>query len=156
MRRHGWPALARARGRILFLMDNEPGSPQRAGYLAGHPSLAGRVLFTNGPPGADDAAFVKRNDPRGRERRRIRRLVRRGYVVRPRADADTLEARLNDTRRRDAALASGAHWVSSDFPAPGLAARFGSPYAVTLPTGTAVRCNPVTAPRRCRTDRLEF
>ena len=41
-----------------------------------------------------------------------------GYVVRTRADADTVEARSGDTTPRDAALASGAQWVSTDYPVP--------------------------------------
>ena len=61
--------------------------------------------------------------------------MRRGYVVRTRADADTREARANDPGRARAALASGAQWVSTDYPAPGIAARFGATYAVRLPNG---------------------
>jgi hypothetical protein len=37
---------------------------------------------------------------------------------------DTREARADDPRRRDQALASGAQWVSTDYPAPGIAARY--------------------------------
>jgi Phosphoinositide phospholipase C, Ca2+-dependent len=147
--RDGWPALARSRGKLLFLMDN--GEPYRSRYLAGHPNLAGRLLFTNSTPGQPDAAFVKVNDPSAS----IRRLVRRGYVVRTRADADTREARTGDPRRRELALASGAQWVSTDYPAPGISARFGSGYAVRLPNGRPARCNPVIAPRSCSSGRLE-
>ena len=146
--RDGWPTLARARGKVMFLMANA--DPYRSRYLAGHPSLAGRVVFTNSSPARSDAAFLEENDPRGAGARRIRRLVRRGFVVRTRADADTVEARANDTRRATAALASGAQWVSTDFPAAGTAARFGSPYFIALAGGVPARCNPVTAPRRCR------
>ena len=152
VRRRGWPRLARSRGRVMFLLDNTAQRLRRA-YLSGHPSLAGRLLFTASRPGRPDAAFVKVNHPAGMNARRIRRLVRRGYVVRTRADADTREARARDPRRRRAALASGAHWVSTDYPAPGTAGRFGSPYAVRL--GRPARCNPVTAPAGCRSSRLE-
>ena len=72
--------------------------------------------------------------------------MRRGYLVRTRADADTVEARTGDTTRRDAALASGAQWVSTDYPAPGTADRFGTDYVVSLPGDAIVRCNPVSAP----------
>ena len=145
--RSGWPTLARARGKVMFLMANR--GIHRTRYLAGHPSLAGRVAFTNSTPGRPDAAFVEVNDPRGPGARRIRRLVRRGFVVRTRADADTVEARANDMTRARRALASGAQWVSTDFPAAGTAAPFGSPYFVRLPGGSTARCNPVTAPRLC-------
>jgi hypothetical protein len=39
-----WPTLASARGKVIFLMDQRPVGPV---YLDGHPSLRGRVLFTN-------------------------------------------------------------------------------------------------------------
>lgn len=145
--RDGWPTLARARGRVMFLMANR--DPFRSRYLSGHRSLAGRVMFTNSTPGRPDAAFVEGNDPRGPGARRIRRLVRRGFVVRTRADADTVEARANELRRATRALASGAQWVSTDYPATGTAARFGSPYFVALPRGVPARCNPVTSPPAC-------
>jgi len=150
----GWPSLARAQGKVMFLMDN--GGSYRQTYLAGHPSLEGRVLFTNANPGDPDAAFVKRNDPVGAANQAdITDLVRRGYVVRTRADADTEQARTGDTTMRDAALASGAQWVSTDYPAPGIAARFGTGYYVAIPGGTVARCNPVDAPRFCIDRALE-
>jgi hypothetical protein len=148
-----WPKLATARGKVLFLMDN--GEPYRSAYLAGHPGLRGRLAFTNSTPGQPDAAFVKANDPTGANLDVIRDLVRRGYVVRTRADADTREARADDPARRRQALASGAQWVSTDYPAPGIAARFGSRYGVRVPGPGAARCNPVNAPSGCRSGRLE-
>jgi hypothetical protein len=151
--RGGWPALASSRGKVLFLMDN--GEPYRSRYLEGHPSLRGRVVFTNSVPGQPDAAFIKLNDPTGAGHDMIRDAVRRGYVVRTRADADTREARSGDPARSRLALASGAQWVSTDYPAPGISARFGSSYAVRLPADRPARCNPVTAPRRCRSAGLD-
>ncbi|MFM7271723.1 MAG: Ca2+-dependent phosphoinositide-specific phospholipase C, partial [Actinomycetes bacterium] len=106
IRTHGWPTLAEARGKVLFLMDNE--GSVRSLYLKGHENLAGRALFTSSKPGEPSAAFVKENDPMGLKGQRIRQLVRDGYVVRTRADADTEQARSGDTSMRDAALASGA------------------------------------------------
>jgi hypothetical protein len=153
VRHGGWPALADSRGKVLFLMDN--GEPYRSRYLAGHPSLRGRLLFTNSVPGQPDAAFIKENDPTGTNRDRIRDEVGQGYMVRTRADADTREARADDPRRRDQALASGAQWISTDYPAPGIAARFGSGYRVRVPNHRPARCNPVNAPRRCRGTRLD-
>jgi len=148
-----WPTLAAARGKLLFLLDN--GEPYRSQYLAGHPSLRGRLAFTNSTPGQPDAAFVKTNDPTGANLELIRDMVRRGYVVRTRADADTREARADDPTRRRLALRSGAQWVSTDYPAPGMAARFGSRYRVRMPGRGAARCNPVNAPRGCRSKHLE-
>jgi hypothetical protein len=140
----GWPTLAQSRGKVMFLMDNAGG--YRTAYRAGHPSLEGRVLFTNADPGSPDAAFVKRNDPHDPS---IPGLVQAGYVVRTRADGDTVQARKNDTTDRDAALASGAQWVSTDYPVPGLAVGFTTPYVAEIPGGTVARCNLLNAPPSC-------
>lgn len=140
----GWPTIGESRGKVMFLMDN--GGGYRTDYLAGNPNLEGRVLFTNANPGDADAAFVKRNDPFAAD---IADLVGAGYVVRTRSDADTVEARQNDTGPRDSALASGAQWVSTDYPVPGLAFGFTSPFFVEIPGGTVARCNPVNAPAEC-------
>ncbi|WP_307797565.1 phosphatidylinositol-specific phospholipase C1-like protein [Actinomadura barringtoniae] len=153
--KYGWPSLEKSRGKFMFLMDNNATEIQSP-YLNGHPNLEGRVLFTNAVPGRPDAAFVERNVPTGEDNLdAIRDLVRRGYFVRTRADEPFNEARSGDTSRLQAALASGAQVVSTDFPVPGLAARYGSDYVAQLPGRTVARCNPVNAPRSCRTPRLE-
>ena len=146
----GWPTLGESRGQVMFMMDN--GGGYRSDYLAGHPSLIDRVLFTNADPGDADAAFIKRNDPSDPS---IPGLVADGFVVRTRSDGDTVEARANDTGPRDAALASGAQWVSTDYPVPGMAVGFTSPFYVEIPGGTVARCNPVNAPPSCQDDQLE-
>jgi hypothetical protein len=145
----GWPTLAASRGRILFALDN--GGSKREIYIEGRPSLEGRVMFTNGVEGQPDAAFIKLNDP-VRDGVRITELVSKGYIVRTRADSDTVEARNNDTQRRDTALASGAQYVSTDFPEPNLDF---SEYLVTIPGGEPARCNPINAPGGCRDFALE-
>ena len=48
---------------------------------------------------------------------------------------------------RDAALAGGAHFLSTDYYEP--SPYFDSPYAGALPDGRVARCNPVTAPSAC-------
>lgn len=147
--RHGWPALDRSRGKVLFLMDNKDTALQ-APYLAGRPSLQGRVLFTDSAPGRPDAAFLEENDPTGANTAKIQDWVRKGYLVRTRSDVPFGAARTGDTTQLAAALASGAQIVSTDFPVPGLAARYGSDYAAQLPGGVPARCNPVNAPKSCR------
>jgi hypothetical protein len=148
----GWPTLESSRGKVMFLMDN--GGGYRSDYLAGHPALAGRVLFTNAEPGDADAAFVKMNN--SSDEALIAQRVLAGYVVRTRADSDTDEARTGDTSTRDAALRSGAQWVSTDYPVPGLAVEFTSDYYVQIPGGVVARCNPVNAPPpSCQDDQLE-
>ena len=154
VRRRGWPSLPRSRGRVAFLMDNAPGAISAA-YTAGRPSLQGRVLFTNSQPGRPDAAFVKRNQPTGENTAQIRRLVRQGYLVRTRSDEPLATVTSGDTAQLRAALASGAHLVSTDFPEVGMSARYDSDFVVALPEGGPARCNPVNAPPRCRTRRLD-
>ena len=152
--RHGWPTLRRARGQVMFLMDNDPGAISAA-YLRGRPNLEGRVLFTNARPGARDAAFVKQNEPTGANRQRIRRLVRAGYIVRTRSDIPLATVTSGDKAQLRAALRSGAQLVSTDFPEVGMSARYDSNYVVSLPSGGPARCNPVIRPRGCRSRKLE-
>jgi Phosphoinositide phospholipase C, Ca2+-dependent len=147
VRQGGWPALASARGKLVFLMDQRKMGPI---YLDGHPALKGRVIFTNAEPGAPDAAFTEENDNPPEE---IAALVRQGYLVRTRTDADTKEARNNDTSRRDAVLPSGAQMLSTDYPLSEPAA---SGFAVGLPGGVAVRCNPVLRPKGCKQAALDL
>ena len=144
----GWPRLGVAREKIMFLMDN--GGHYRTDYLAGHPSLEGRVIFTSAGPGNADAGFIKMNDPQDPT---IPDRVADGYLVRTRSDADTLDARANDTTDRDAALASGAQFVSTDYPVPD--PQIGTGFFVEIPGGMPARCNPVNAPPGCREDALE-
>ncbi|HZR83887.1 MAG TPA: phosphatidylinositol-specific phospholipase C1-like protein [Candidatus Binatia bacterium] len=140
----GWPTLGETRGRILFTLDNE--DDKKTSYLAGHPSLAGRVLFVSARPGSPEAAFVKLNDPID-DGELIHQVVAAGYIVRTRADGDTVQARSGDVSQREAALASGAQFVSTDYPEPD--PRFGTGYFVAIPGGTPARCNPVSAPADC-------
>ena len=71
--------------------------------------------------------------------------------MRTRADADTREARSGETARREAAFASGAQVVSTDYYEPNPA--FGTGYAVRLPGDGVARCNPArVAAASCRID----
>lgn len=144
---NGWPALDEARGKVVFLMDQRPVGSM---YLKGHPALRGRVIFTNATPGEPDCAFIEENDG---TREEIAALVRKGYLVRTRTDASTEEGRANSTARRDAALASGAQLLSTDYPASEPA--IWTSYSVSLPNGKAARCNPVNGPMSCKDTALE-
>lgn len=137
---HGWPRLDQARGKVIFLLDQRSVGPA---YLKDHPSLRGRVLFTNASPGEDDAAFTELNDGSAEQ---IARLVKAGYLVRTRTDADLKEPARNDTRRRDAMLASGAQLLSTDYPDHEPAA---SGYVVSFPNHARARCNPQFAQAVC-------
>jgi Phosphoinositide phospholipase C, Ca2+-dependent len=137
-----WPTLASSRGKVVFLMDQRTVGPV---YLAGHPSLRGRVIFTNSEPGEPDAAFIERNSGPSAD---IASLVRKGYLIRARTDSDTKEARTNDTSVRDSMMASGAQLLSTDYPV-NEPARWSGNFVVTLPGKVVARCNPVNAPATC-------
>lgn len=137
-----WPSLKSARGKIVFLMDQRPVGPV---YLEGHPSLRGRVLFTNAVPGEPDAAFTEMNDGPADK---ITELVKQGYLVRARTDSDTKQARTDDTSTRDAMMASGAQMLSTDYPASE-PAKWEGHYSVSLPGNAVVRCDPANTPAGC-------
>jgi hypothetical protein len=137
----GWPTLAKARGKVVFLMDQRP---VEAVYTEGHPALRGRVIFTNATPGAPDAAFTEENSGTKEE---IDALARQGYLIRTRTDDGTEEARSNDHTRANVALSSGAQMLSTDYPSSEPAKWTG--FFVGLPGSLVARCNPVTAPQGC-------
>jgi hypothetical protein len=142
VRTTGWPAIDDVRGRVLVAL-NDAGE-QRDLYIADTPVLEGRAMFTSSTPGAPDAAFVRFDDPFDVG---LDAAARAGYLIRTRTDSPTEDARANDTATRDAALAGGAHFLSTDYYEP--SAYFDSPYVVALPDGAVARCNPVTAPPTC-------
>ena len=135
-----WPLLEEARGKFILILD-EVGS-KRDMYYEGWQQ---RPMFTNAPEGHPAAAIMIINDPVD-QLEEIQRLVKAGYMIRTRADADTREARDNDIRRKVAAFESGAQAVSTDYYLP--ATHFGNEYQVSLPE--PVQCNPITAPKNCR------
>ncbi|NBW07724.1 MAG: phosphatase PAP2 family protein [Caulobacteraceae bacterium] len=139
----GWPTLGAARGKVFFALDEGP--EKVASYRGGRRSLEGRAMFINTDEASPAAAYLTLNDPVA-DHERIRAAVRAGFVVRTRADADTVEARAAGVTRRSAALSSGAQYVSTDY----LWAdpRFPT-YAVRLAGGAAAVCNPVRAAARC-------
>jgi hypothetical protein len=141
---NNWPLLEEARGKFMFALDESPAKV--AVYRGKRRSLEGRVFFINTDEASPAAAYLTLNEPVA-QADRIRRAVAAGFLVRTRADANTVEARANDTHPRDAALAGGAQYVSTDYlwPDP----RFGNDYRVGLPDGVAARCNPVRRPKGC-------
>jgi hypothetical protein len=137
----GWPSLAKARGKVVFLLDQRRVCPL---YVTGRPSLEGRVLFTNGQPGTPDAAFTEVNDSEINPNL-IPDLVRKGYLVRTMTDPNPAGIRANDAKRVKIAMASGAQILSTDYPYAEVAA---SGFAVKFDAGN-VRCNPVLKPAAC-------
>ena len=147
--KRGWPTLDAVRGKVLFALDNS--GSVRDLYLKDHPALRGRLLFVNVEESHPAAAWMEVNDPvSGFER--IRKLVKAGFIVRTRADTDTIQARTNDPTHRDQAFASGAQFISTDYPEPNLAF---SIYQVRFHGGIAVRSNPVNGNPKLRGKDLE-
>lgn len=135
----GWPTLGESRGKVMVsLIDRGPSADL---YRSGSPALEGRLFFTHADPGAPDAAIVRFDDP-VTDADAIAQALADGYLVRTRSDdASTPDG---DTAQRDAALASGAQYVSTD-----LYDDVGRGLTVRLPADAVVRCNPVTASALC-------
>jgi hypothetical protein len=141
--KHGWPALSASRGKFILALDEE--GAKIALYRGNRKSLEGRAMFVNAPEDSPAAAYLTLNEALT-DTAHITADVKLGLLVRTRADADTVEARANDTRRRDAALASGAQYISTDYMQPDT--RF-SAYTARMPNGTVAVCNPVRAAGKC-------
>jgi hypothetical protein len=130
-----WPTMKEARGKFIFILDE--GGEHRASYIQNHPSLKGRVLFTDSPAGTPEAAFMIMNNPKDEQ---IKEMVKKGYMVRTRADSDTKEARANDKSGFVAACASGAQIITTDYYYR--SSYFPSDYSVVFEDGKYVRRQP--------------
>lgn len=135
-----WPTVKQSAGKFIFILD-ETGA-KRAAYISGHPSLKGRMLFTNSESGTPEAAIIILNDP-VKEGARIKDLVKKGYIVRTRADADTKQARENDYSLFDAAKQSGAQIITTDYYQK--STHFKSDYEVHFTGKKFIRKNPLFA-----------
>jgi Phosphoinositide phospholipase C, Ca2+-dependent len=140
----GWPSLGTMRGRVMFVLLDS--GEIREAYLA----RGEGALFAAGGLGDRFAAVALLDDPvtGGAD---IEAMVREGMIVRTRADVDGVEATTNDVAMREAALDSGAQFISTDFPA----VVDGVTYVVDIPGGSPARCNPITAPPGCTPSDLE-
>jgi hypothetical protein len=140
----GPPTLGEVRGKTVFaLLDSDQ---HRADYLAESPDLTGRLLF----PDADDPtdSFAALRKDAGPEE--MPALLAAGLVVTDYIDAADHTDEEN-AAERDAGLASGLQYASSDYPAP----IEGRDYWMDLPAGDPVACNPVAAPTDCVAEDVE-
>ena len=138
VRADGWPTLAQARGKVVFLLDQRK---VESIYQEGHDGLRGRLMFTNATPGAPDAAFTECNECSAAD---INALVERGYLVRARADDPAQGQGIhNDGTRRDEVLGSAAQLISTDYPVHEPSEQG---YAVGLPGDAVARCNLASEP----------
>ena len=146
VRQRGWPSLSSARGRVYILFDVRKAVSDT--YRQGHPSLAGRAMFGWYPEDDAESGVQIVQDPLVDEAK-IRRWVQQGLIVRTRSDANTVEARAKDYHKAQAAMASGAQAVSTDY-YPGAPDPLRTGFTVTLPRGEMARCSPVRVPSGCR------
>jgi len=136
-----WPSLKKARGKFIFILDEN--DQKRTYYIQGHPSLKGRLLFADADPGTPEAGIHIMNEAK-QDEVKIQALVRKGYMIRTRADADTREARLNDRSSFEAAMRSGAQIITTDYYQK--STHFPSDYQVFFPGGGFYRPNPLFKP----------
>lgn len=150
---NGWPKLGSARGKIVFFIDNH--EALRGFYTHGGKDIDGRLMFVDAEPTDGWAGIILANDPIS-DASRIAEGIKGNLMIRTRADSGTAEAMAGDTSKRDAAFASGAHFISTDYPAavPGVPMT-GEPYVVNIPGGQPSRCNPLTAPAECAVTDIE-
>lgn len=134
-----WPKVKNAKGKFVFVLDNN--SENRDLYSKNHPSLKGRMIFTNATPGMPESAILFMNEPQ-KDSSRIEDLVKQGYIIRTRADADTMEARSEDYSRFEKAKESGAQIITTDYYLP--SKLFKSNYKISFDDQTYERKNPVT------------
>jgi hypothetical protein len=133
---HGnWPVLKAARGKFVFILDQKGDKMEL--YIKGHSSLKNRVLFTNTPAGRPEAAIMIINDAKNKD---IPALIKKGYMIRTRADSDTQEARRNDYSSFEAACASGAQIITTDYYQK--STHFKSDYIISFEGKKYFRANP--------------
>lgn len=133
-----WPNLDQVRGKFLFVLDESEVKIDR--YLTAKPGLKDAVLFVNKKEGNPTAGFRIINNP-DKDEAYIQELVKKGYMIRTRADSDTKQARTNDYSTFEKAKTSGAQVISTDYYLP--STFFTSNYKVNFEGNTYERPNPV-------------
>jgi len=143
---NGWPTLGALRGRVIFsLLDS---GSHREHYLEGAENLAGKLMFVDADSPDDPwAAFLKVNDARSEE---AAERIEQGFIITSNSDgADSSDD--ENTEKLADSLAAGAHFLSSDYPAP----VEGRDFWFEMADGAPARCNPVTAPAECTAEDIE-
>ena len=147
-----WPKLKDIRGKVIFIIEGAASDD----YLVSSSVLAGKACFVYTDKLTDDySSFIILNspkDPPNGKGLEIAEAVSKGFIVRTRSDSDTDEARTGDSSNLDAAIARGAHIISTDYYKAD--ARAGQPgwtdFKVDFKDGanTMFRINPVSAPTK--------
>jgi hypothetical protein len=138
-----WPTIGAARGKIIFIIDQHRNVGEL--YRTGHPSFKGRAMFVYVKPGTPEAAFIIHNGP-AKDQEKIKEDVKKGYIVRTRSDGGTGEARTGDYSDMDAAFASGAQIISTDYYKPDYRAgtKGWTDYHVIFPQGSMARVDTIS------------
>ncbi len=140
VKKNGWPTLGEMRGQVFFTLDDD--GINRQFYTKNLTSLAGRILFPESSPTDPWAAIAILNNPLG-DAAAIADALAANMLVRTFVDGTQ--------EQHDAAMTNGAHFLTTDYPAP----VDGMAYWFDLPGGTPSRCNPVTAPAMCTSEAIE-
>ena len=136
----GWPTLGELRGRALFFLLAD--ADHITHYTHDNTSLRDRLAFIDSSVDSPFAAVGKVDDPIGGADQ-IARSLDANMVIRTRVDTVGTSGPTIDQARLDAALDSGAQFLSSD------------DKTMAIPGGTPSRCNPVTAPTDCVSTDIE-
>ncbi len=147
----GWPVLEGQRGRFIMVLHARTWS---ATARTLDPLPGAYFLDGYGDLQAPWAAIHSMNSPDDPD---IAEVVAAGHLVRTRSDVDSEQAVANDPSRAEQAFASGAHFISTDWPEPhpetgyAVQAHPDDPADARRPA----RCNPVRASDACSADALE-
>jgi len=144
----GWPTLAAARGKVMFMLLD--GGGFRQDYTYDHTTLAGRVMFVHA--GAGDfneswAGVAKINNPGSSD---IAAAQTANILVASNVcGADQSDESCSSNLA--AGFTNGVHMLKDDIPWP----VSGRDYFSDLADGNPARCNPVTAPVGCTSVAIE-
>ena len=133
-----WPTLQHSRGKLMLILYDKEALFSK--YLALHAGLKDAVAFVFGAVGDANTGAVLLDEPTDAK---IAGVVKKGYIVRTFPEPTSAQAK--------AAVESGAHIVSTDYPVerkrlPG--------FSLQIPDGLPSRCNPVTAPVQCTAEAI--
>ncbi|MFN3228461.1 MAG: Ca2+-dependent phosphoinositide-specific phospholipase C [Asticcacaulis sp.] len=145
VRARGWPKVEALRGRVIFLLLDDP--KKQTEYAAFTAGPVTPLLFVSRSERDPATGWLIQPKPKVAQ---IRSWVRQGFLVYTRADAGGEDSAQDMVKRRNDAFASGAQMISTDYPKP--SPRTG-PYVAKFPSGF-VRCNPAQK-GMCRTETLQ-
>lgn len=141
----GWPTLGETRGKVFIYLDSK--RETSLAYAGDDGRLEGKVAFPSSLAEDPFAGFMVINEVSDG---RALEAVRAGFLVRVRAE-DLKELFNQGLDRAEAALATGAQIISTDFPVK----RGELDYFFDIPGGAPSRCNPITAPAECESEWIE-